>query len=396
MKMAYSKKVKTMGLIGLLLGMIFVISACGSGGTSDGVSGSGTLFITDNLNDDYNQVIVTLYKVELERSADQARVTVFDDPQGITYDVHELDGILKRLPNASIPTDSYNRVLITLGQEIILVDKTGTVPNPNPLLAQNGWTICNNSQCVIDISGQLDVSEGQRVGLDFDLKQFTYDPSTNSVTAWIVSDHDGSGHTDYVEEKEDHFDLKGVVQSVQNGQFDLTVLKAEHFSLGTNLITVAVNNQTAYTCDEDDDLGTCKIVAFSNLQPGMRVEVYGNWDGSMFQATRVEGDHDMDIIAFCQQEGRSMADFSGFTLKKELEGSFSYQVNQADSVIEVQGQHILLANETQIKTESGDIEKRICSDQIPATAQKIDLEFFEAKDGMGNRVLIAKKVEFKV
>ncbi len=46
---------------------------------------------------DYDQVIVTIYKVEFVNAADSSAVTVFDDPQGLTYDLSELSGVLDKL-----------------------------------------------------------------------------------------------------------------------------------------------------------------------------------------------------------------------------------------------------------------------------------------------------------
>lgn len=83
----------------------------------------------------------------------------------------------------------------------MLVDNMGKQMNPK-FDQTNPWTSCSAGQCVIRVPGAANVVNNQHVVLDFDLKQFKYDPATNIVTAKIVLDADGSEHKDYREEND--------------------------------------------------------------------------------------------------------------------------------------------------------------------------------------------------
>ena len=50
--------------------------------------------------------------------------------------------------------------------------------------------------------------------MDFDLKQFKYDPDTNRVTAKVVVDAGGSKYRDYAEMKEDDYELSDVHKKI--------------------------------------------------------------------------------------------------------------------------------------------------------------------------------------
>ena len=69
-------------------------------------------------------------------------------------------------------------------------------------------TSCSEDKCAIEIMGATNVLNNQNVILDFDLKQFTFDTDTNTVTAKVVLDADGSHHKDYAEMKDDDYELK--------------------------------------------------------------------------------------------------------------------------------------------------------------------------------------------
>lgn len=401
MKKSIVNNIRFMSAVIMFLGIITMFFACGSGGgggggSSSGVSGSGTLFITDDLSVDFRQVIATIYKVEFVRSSDGTRIPVFDDALGISYDLSELSSVMARLPNASIPAGNYSGVYVTVGSELILVDKTGMRINPNPNFAQNAYTVCSAGQCTIEVAGTISVADNQRVVLDFDLKQFTYDPASNLVTAKVVLDADGSQHSRYNELKDDDYDLKGIVESINAGSFTLRVIKAEHFLPDTNIVTVTVNGSTVYTCDDDDHKTSCLVSSLGDLQAGMKLEVHGTWDGALFAAYKVEVDEDDDIgSTSCTLPDRSISAYTGLTVQPEIEGHISYSLNTPEYSITVSGMTILITKETRIKNETGSSEQRICADQIPLNAREIEVEYYNARDTSGSPVKVACKLEFE-
>jgi len=303
-------------LICFLLCVAIALYSCGSsggGGNSSGVDSGSTsnasLFITDNLTTNYEQVIVTVYKVELVKSSTGASLTAFEDALGITYDLRALSGILETLSTGTIPPGSYNRVYITVGEELILVEKS----NPsNPVTAvfdaSKNKTTCipgtgtDPAKCILEVTGAVNIIGRQNVVLDFDLKQFKIDTSVlpNAVTAKIVLDADGT-HNRYHLCKQDDYQLKGIIQplSLNYPFFDIAVLKAINFNPPSSTVKVAVDSNTVFTCDDDDLIPVCQISDFNDLVEGMKVELKGVWNDlavpPQFEAVSVEVDEDDDV-----------------------------------------------------------------------------------------------------
>ncbi len=348
---------------------------------------------------DYDQVIVTIYKVEFVNAADSSAVTVFDDPQGLTYDLSELSGVLDKL--GTLPEGSYSSVLVTVGKELILVDKLGVqvFPDNPPVFAENAGTACSaDGTCVIEISGAANVVSTERVVLDFDLKQFVYDPVANTVTAKVVLDADGSDYENYQEIKDDDYELKGIIQSIATGGFDLTVLKAEGFIPDSNLITVSAGATVLFTCDDDDERAVCSISGISDLLVGMKVEIDGTWNGTEFVATKVEVDGDDDIVAaVCVLPDRSVTEFTGLTVQPDLEGIYTfdsgdYSITVSTTVSDVT---VLITQETRIEYETEETDRIICADQIPVSSGNIEVEYYKALDSSGSTVNVAYKIDFE-
>ncbi len=392
--MSFMKRGSFRRFFGVLFLLAFgvLLYSCGGGGTTTSSTGAG-LYITDDITTDFQQVIVTIYKVEFQRAADKSLVTAFEDPQGITYDLTELSGILEKI--GTLPAGTYNRVFITVGESLILVDDSGVQISPDPTFAENRWTACSDGQCVIEVTGAANVVDNQRVVLDFDLKRFVYDSVTNTVAAKIVLDADCSEHERHMEVKEDDYDLKGLVQAVSDGSFDLMVFKARHITLSSNVVTVLVDSSTEFTCDDDDDRVDCPVSSLTDLKPGMKVEVEGSWNGSEFEATLVEVDEDCDLMTLaCDVPDRSITEFSDLGLLQKLE-STAYTFDSSDYSMTVLDKTILITKETRIVDETGETEQLICADQIPAAADEIIVKYFEGLDSLGNSAYVSYKIEFK-
>ncbi len=282
----------------LLLVITVMFYACGGSNDENGISdasNNGTLYITDDLNTDYHQVIVRIYKVEVEKSSDGKRLEVFKEDDGVTYDLRNLSGILVKLHEAFIPVGNYNRVIITVGNTLMLVDDNDEPITPNPEFSVNTFTTCSDKKCTIEIPGAVNVAVRQKVIVDFDLKQFKYDPDTNRVTAKVVVDAGGSKYRDYAEMKEDDYELKGILKNINADSFELILKRARHFMPDRNVVTVSVDTSTQYSCDEDDNVEVCQFSSFDDLEKGMKVEIDGSWNGLTFDAKKVELDADNDI-----------------------------------------------------------------------------------------------------
>ncbi len=375
-------------LAAFLLVFAGLLYSCGGSDTTTRTAG---VYITDDVTDVYDQVIVTIYKVEFVNAADSSVVTVFEAPQGLTYDLSELSGVLDKL--GTLPEGSYSSVLITVGKDLILVDNAGT--QINPTFSENAWTSCSaDGTCVIDIPGASNVVGTERVVLDFDLKQFVYNPVANTVTAKVVLDADGSDYENYQEIKDDDYELKGIIQSIATGGFDLTVLKAEGFIPDSNLITVSAGATVLFTCDDDDERAVCSISGISDLLVGMKVEIDGTWNGTEFTATKVEVDGDDDIVAaVCVLPDRSVTEFTGLTVQPELEGTYTF--DSGDYSITVSDVTVLITQETRIEYETEETDRIICADRIPVSSGNIEVEYYQALDSSGSTVNVAYKIDFE-
>jgi hypothetical protein len=398
-------------LVCLLLCMALALYSCGSGGGGGSSSGrdsgattNASLFITDNLTADYQQVIVTVYKVELVKSSSGASLTAFEDALGITYDLRELSGVLETLSLSSIPPGRYNRVNVTVGEELMLVDNNGMQINPNPVFDGSGnKTTCSAGKCVIEVTGAVNIISKQNVVLDFDLKQFKINTAVtpNTVTAKIVLDANGA-YNRYHLLKQDGFKLKGIIDSLDfiHNRFDVVVIKAKNFVPPSNIVTVNVDSGTMYGCDDDDNMVSCPVSAFGDLAQGMKVEIRGTWDGTTqeFDAVRVELDQDDDIAyTACTIPNRSITDFSGLTVQPMIEqtGGAVYVFDNSDYSVDVAGKHILITKETVMKDTTGGSDQHICADQIPSSADEIEVRYYAGVDSLNNSVFVAYKIEFR-
>ncbi len=399
MKSLMVSRFRMVVLVTFLLAFTGFIYSCGGGGET--TTRTASVYITDDVTDAFDQVIVTIYKVEFVNAVDNSVVTVFEAPQGLTYDLSELSGVLEKL--GTLPEGSYSSVLVTVGKELILVDKLGVQVSPDnpPVFAENAGTACSeDGTCVIEISGAANVVSTERVVLDFDLKQFEYNPLSNTVTAKVVLDADGSDYDNYQEIKEDDYELKGIIQSIATGEFDLTVLKAEGFIPDSNVITVFAGDTVQFTCDDDDERVVCGISGIADLQVGMKVEVDGTWNGSGFTATKVEVDGDDDIVAaVCDLPDRNVTEFTGLTVQPELEAA-AYTFDSGVYSITVSDVTVLITQETRIEYETADTDRIICADQIPETSGDIDIEveveYYQALDSSDNPVNVAYKIEIEI
>jgi hypothetical protein len=353
---------------------------------------SGSLFITDNLSDTFLQVVVTVYKVEFVETAGTVR-TVFTSDPGVTYDLRHLSGVLSPL-STGLPAGSYKEVRITVGEIATLIDNTG--PPKNPTFAQSESTTCSAGRCIISVTGTFNVVANMPVVLDFDLKQFTFDSVTNTVTAKVVVDPDGSRHDTYVEEQVDGPGAKGMVLTLRPPDgFDLTLFRAVGFTpLPNSQLQVKVNSDTKYICDAHDNLPQCHFASFDDVTGGLTVKVKGTWDGTIFTAAEVavSAHDDIDFSRLdCTTPARSNADFTSL-VRKDPVAADSYTFNKIDSSITVGDKVILITKETFIKLFADSAEQIICADEIPAAAGKVRVGFYEAKDASDKTVFIASKI----
>ena len=174
---------KGISLGALVLGsIIFTLNSCGGGGGGSGVSAGGDIpatpsnygkvavFITDDISNQFDEAWVRIYRITIT----DAKGTVhelFSDPNGKVVNLFELSDVVELLNIATLPPGTYSNIQVELDRSVVLINKSG-----NPINA-------NLSSSTLQVNGSLNLQAGAAtsIGIDFDLKQFSYDPTTNSV-----------------------------------------------------------------------------------------------------------------------------------------------------------------------------------------------------------------------
>lgn len=251
----------------LALPLIGALAACGGGG--DGVTtdsaGEGTVsvLITDNLTQDYTEVWVKVQAIRT-RDTNGQPVTLYEDASGQTHNLSQLVNVGALVDAQALPAGNYSGFEIVLANEITLVDHNGVVTQAS--FTQNGA-----AQVSIEVSGNLTVAADQStaLALDFDLQQFSYDPTTNTVTPVIVQKDPNtlqqSLSTSYGEVEVVLSDSAFILDPEGNGR-DLTVVLHPNASV-TDTATGEVRTDTR------------------NLRPDLRVSVSGSYDAASLTLT---------------------------------------------------------------------------------------------------------------
>ncbi len=165
--------------------MLFTLAACGGGNGSSGLSGifanTGALsvMVTDDMTTQYSKVWVTVLEVTATDSSGQQHV-LYEDPNGQIFNLTELHGITALLSSQDLIADTYSDFEIILANDISLVDKQGQT-------IQASFNTTGDPE-VIPVQGSVSVTAGgfTRMGIDFDLKQFSYDQSSGIVSPVLL------------------------------------------------------------------------------------------------------------------------------------------------------------------------------------------------------------------
>ena len=161
---------------------LLTLSGCGGGGGTSNSSNAGSgqtasalpaalnVYVTDGFSDQYKQVLVTLYKIELTTDGTNYQ-TVFT-AAGQTINLSSLASTTALLASVNVPAGTYTQARITFGDHFTLVGQDGTstsvAVDPSIGTAASGMvavTVATPTKC---ISGQ-----SAALFLDFKLAEFT-------------------------------------------------------------------------------------------------------------------------------------------------------------------------------------------------------------------------------
>ena len=153
------------------------LSGCGGGGGNGAAPGQTStssalnVFVTDSFSDQYKQVLVTLYKIELTTDGTNYQ-TVFSDTAGQTINLSSLAATTDLLASLNVPAGTYTQARVTFGDHFALVSQSGTSTSAavDPSVGTE-----SNGQVALIIPTPTHCMAGQSTPLviDFKLAEFT-------------------------------------------------------------------------------------------------------------------------------------------------------------------------------------------------------------------------------
>ncbi len=261
----------------MLVLAVSLLTACGGGGgSSTGGDATVSLLITDAVSDQYAKVWVTVQKVAAV-DASGTPFTLYDNPQGEVVNLSELDGVAALLNTQLLPDGTYSDFQVTLANEVTLVERTS---------GQSVKAAFNNSGQpeTVAVQGSVTIAAGSTatIAIDFDLKQFSFDPLSGLVTPVLVLRNDMAGTPPLSSTlARTYADVGGTVGEISGPT--AFILQTEH---GAAPLMVNLQSTATVYDERNGTLGSDTTV----LAPGLRVAVYGNYDTAamVVDAVRVE------------------------------------------------------------------------------------------------------------
>ncbi len=215
------------------------------------------ILITDNLSAEYSEVWVTLFEVTAKNGSGK-KIKLYENKQGNTFNLRQLFGIGSLLNLKSISLGEYSDIEVDVDNQITLIksDGTTTVAGFSP----------DKLRVSLSLPGRMNIDSTQPSSLliDFDLSQFTYDPSTNLVTA-VVKQKD-INQLEHIKAE-----IKGIVTKI-----DSTDSFRINLEEGKTELVVKLHKNGIVT--KDDSAPTLNTIDTSLLQIGQKVKIRGNYD----------------------------------------------------------------------------------------------------------------------
>lgn len=233
-----------------------ILAGCGGGGSTSAGSGLVGLFITDGFDNQYQQVLVTLYRVEVgQQGRPSSFRIVYSEPAGITVDIRALAGLTLFIGVGTLPEGVYNQARITLGNQITLVNLTGqssTVPIDNGVGTPVGT---NQIQLQFPIQLRVMATGSNTLIIDFDLPSF-------QLINGMVHPALRHLHEQEVGSRRKYAEVEGVITARQEQQLTLQLRNGR-------FVKVLLTPQTSIYAESGQN---------ATLAVGQKVEVEGTPD----------------------------------------------------------------------------------------------------------------------
>ncbi|MCH7904812.1 MAG: DUF4382 domain-containing protein [Armatimonadetes bacterium] len=317
-----------------ILSIVFVLAGCGGGGGSLGAAGLN-VFLTDDFSDDFDQVWVTVYQVEITDGAG-GNTSVFTSADGVVVDLANLsDGAARFLYVGTGPlaADEYIAMRVTLGRDLTLV--------PTGLTSGEACTFdpafdfgADQTRISFMFGGPFAFPVDETIVIDFDLSQWT---KNLTVVTPVLTEGSTTGLDDQSRHEEDdyHGTVVGLSGTASSLTFTLNRPEGGSFSVVTDTDTVVYN--------EDGS-------ASPTLANGQRVEVTGTFspvnERILAISIKIE-DGDLGDDDDFEVEGTTQ-DFVEANL------AFDVLIREAEGFVPTEGiVHVEISQSTRFSTKSG-------------------------------------------
>lgn len=218
-----------------------LVAGCGGGGGSASGGSAGTLgvFVTDAFSDDYDQVWITIRRVELLSASGQTE-TVFDDPAGRVINLKSLrDAAGQRfafLGNARASAQIHSQVRVTIGSAVTLFARGSTTGQSVP---------ATTSVITFPLTSPRNLASGNDdLVIDFDLAGFVV---ANGAVAPALREGGRNGLDDPARGVNEDFKgtIAGLSGTAPNFTFTLALPGQSSFTVETNANTAIFNSNGA-------------------------------------------------------------------------------------------------------------------------------------------------------
>ena len=246
----------TIAVLAVAATLMAVIIGCGGGGGGSS-SGSLNLFVTDHFGDNYSQVWVTLYGIDLKADAATTFTNVYTSSAGQQINLADLASVAQLLNTVTVPTGTYTQAKITFGDHFTLVPKAGGAGQSVAVGA--GVGVQSNGQVAVTIATTAKVTSAAigNVTIDFNLASFQLVGGKCIPALNELAESDFHGKSKFG-------DIEGVLSSLTATSF--TIVRGSHtFNIVTDANTSVIS------------LNTGAAVALAN---GQKVEVKGTVDAA--------------------------------------------------------------------------------------------------------------------
>ncbi|HEY3331556.1 MAG TPA: DUF4382 domain-containing protein [Capsulimonadaceae bacterium] len=214
---------RTLGAL-CAIAAVFAVAGCGGGGGTSSPTSGGTpgtplaksvgVYVTDTFKDDFAQVWITVYKIEL--STDGTTYTpVFDSTDGVSVDAASLASKAQLLGTVDIPSGDYKFVRLTTGDHFSIVPKAGGASVSVAVSTSKATVSGGKAVITVGIPKRIEATGANNIVIDFNLAAFKL---VGSSIEPAVGDGDDASFPGKVHEAE----IRGTVSNLVAGtSFDL-------------------------------------------------------------------------------------------------------------------------------------------------------------------------------